>query len=263
MNAGLLSLIESAGVLMGANIGTTITGWIVSILGFKVKLDVISIPLFAIGFPMTFIKRGKIKYWGEFIIGFAILFMGLGFLKANVPVPESEALTFLTSFTNWGILSTVFFVFVGTVITVIVQSSSAAMAITLTMCANGWLPFEVAAAMILGENIGTTITANLAATVGNREAKRAARIHTLFNVSGVIWMIFMMPIFLKALTSGMQNFNAGFDPFNNPTDMPIGLSAFHTAFNIINVILLVGFIPFLVKIAQLCCLLYTSDAADE
>ncbi len=251
VNAGLLSLLESAGVLMGANIGTTITGWIVSVLGFKVKLNVISIPLFALGFPMTFIKRGRVKYWGEFILGFAILFMGLGFLKDSVPDLKGnpEALNFLTSFTNWGILSTVFFVFVGTVITVIVQSSSAAMAITLTMCANGWLPFEVAAAMILGENIGTTITANVAASIGNREAKRAARIHTLFNVTGVIWMIFMMPFFLKGLTQAWQYFQPTFDPFNNPLDMPIGLSSFHTAFNIINVILLIGFIPFLVKAA--------------
>lgn len=267
VNAGLLSLVESAGVLMGANIGTTITGWIVSILGFKVKLNVISIPLFAIGFPMTFMERGKIKYWGEFILGFSILFMGLGFLKDSVPDLKGspEALLFLQNFTNWGILSTIFFVFVGTVITVIVQSSSAAMAITLTMCAQGWLPFEVAAAMILGENIGTTITANIAAMVGNREAKRAARIHTLFNVSGVVWMVLAMPFFLEGLMDFIQSFirffqdnfgwwmsvQSSFDPFNNPGDMTIGLSAFHTAFNIINVILLIGFTPFLVKIAKL------------
>ncbi len=265
VNAGLLSLVESAGVLMGANIGTTITGWIVSILGFKVKLNAISIPLFAIGFPMTFIERGKIRYWGEFILGFAILFMGLGFLKANVPDLKGspEVLDFLANFTDWGILSTVFFVLVGTVITVIVQSSSAAMAITLTMCANGWLPFEVAAAMILGENIGTTITANIAATVGNREAKRAARIHTIFNVSGVIWMIFLMPVFLKSLTSGVQYFSPGFDPFNNPDDMPIGLSSFHTAFNILNVVLLVGFIPWLVKLAQWWVQGTTEDEEDD
>ena len=252
VNAGLLSLVESAGVLMGANIGTTITGWIVSILGFKIKLNVLSIPLFAIGVPMVFSDRGKIKYWGEFLLGFAILFLGLGYLKDSVPdlKGNTEVLDFLQNFTNWGILSTIFFVFVGTVITVIVQSSSAAMAITLTMCAQGWLPFEVAAAMILGENIGTTITANIAAMVGNREAKRAARIHTIFNVSGVIWMIILMPFFLKGLTNVISNIYGSFDPFNNPTDMPIGLSAFHTVFNIINVVLLIGFVPWLVKAAQ-------------
>ncbi len=253
VNAGLLSLVESAGVLMGANIGTTITGWIVSILGFKIKLNVLSIPLFAIGVPMVFSDRGKIKYWGEFLLGFAILFLGLGYLKDSVPdlKGNTEVLDFLQNFTNWGILSTIFFVLVGTVVTVVVQSSSAAMAITLTMCAQGWLPFEVAAAMILGENIGTTITANIAATVGNREAKRAARIHTLFNVSGVVWMIIAMPFFLKGLTGFINNVYGAFDPFNNPEDMPIGLSAFHTAFNIINVLLLIWFVPLLVKLAKM------------
>ncbi len=252
VNAGLLTLIESAGILMGANIGTTITAWIVSILGFKVQLNVISIPLFAIGFPMTFIQKGKIRYWGEFVLGFAILFMGLGFLKDSVPDLKGnpEVLDFLTSFTNWGILSTIFFVFVGTVITVIVQSSSAAMAITLAMCINGWLPFEVAAAMVLGENIGTTITANVAAMVGNREAKRAARIHTIFNLTGVVWMVLLMPFFLEGLTTVLKNISPSFDPYTNPDDMTIGLSTFHTAFNIINVVLLIGFIPYLAKLAQ-------------
>ncbi|MFT6709469.1 MAG: phosphate:Na+ symporter, partial [Flavobacteriales bacterium] len=149
VNAGLLTLMESAGVMLGANIGTTITGWIVSILGFKIKLSVFSIPLFAVGVPMIFIGRGKVKYWGEFILGFAILFLGLQYLKEAVPPlkENTDTLAFLTSFAEYGFLSRVFFVFVGTVVTVVVQSSSAAMAITLTMCAQGWLPFDVAAAM--------------------------------------------------------------------------------------------------------------------
>ena len=252
VNAGLLSLLESAGVMLGANIGTTITGWIVSILGFKVKLSIFSIPLFAIGVPMLFSNKGKLKYWGEFIIGFAILFMGLSELKHSVPdlKGNTEALSWLTSFSEWGFFSRVFFVLVGTIVTIIVQSSSAAMAITLTMCANGWLPFDIAAAMILGENIGTTITAQLAALVGNTNAKRAANIHTFFNLFGVVWMILILPFFLQGLSFFVQNVMHYHNPFTSPEDMPIALSAFHTAFNLINVILLVGFIPFLVKIAS-------------
>lgn len=250
VNAGLLTLLESAGVMLGANIGTTITGWIVSILGFKIKLSAYSIPLFALGVPMMFTDRGKLKYWGEFITGFAILFMGLSFLKDSVPDLKGTPEIFenLKAFTSWGILSRIFFVIVGTIVTVVVQSSSAAMAITLTMCANGWLPFDVAAAMILGENIGTTITAQVAALVGNTNAKRAANIHTLFNVFGVIWMVVVLPWFLVALSNFLQYLGQG-DPFASAEAMPIGLSAFHTAFNIINVVVLVGFIPFLVKIS--------------
>ena len=149
VNAGLLTLVESAGVMMGANIGTTITGWIVSILGFKIKLSAYSIPLFAVGVPMLFSGRNRIKYWGEFVIGFAILFLGLSYLKGAVPDLKGnpEVLEFLANFTNWGIISRILFVAIGTLVTIVVQSSSAAMAITLTMCAQGWLPFEVAAAM--------------------------------------------------------------------------------------------------------------------
>ncbi len=252
VNAGLLTLLESAGVMMGANIGTTVTGWLISILGFKVKLSAYSIPLFALGVPMLFTSRGKLRYWGQFIVGFAILFMGLSELKSAVPDIKGnpEVLDFLKGFAEWGFFSRVFFVLVGTVVTVVVQSSSAAMAITLTMCANGLLPFDVAAAMILGENIGTTITAQFASLVGNTNAKRAANVHTIFNVTGVVWMLLVMPVFLSGLTSFMQNFAGVTDPFTNPTDMPICLSAFHTAFNIINVLLLLAFVPQLVRLAS-------------
>ncbi len=249
VNAGLLSLVESAGVMMGANIGTTITGWLISILGFKVKVSQYSIPLFAIGLPMLFANRGKLKHWGEFIIGFAILFMGLSLLKEAVPPlkENTDALAWLQSFTEWGILSRIFFVFVGTLVTIIVQSSSAAMAITLTMCAQGWLPFDVAAAMILGENIGTTITAELASLVGNTNAKRSARIHSLFNVIGVTWMVILLPYLLPFLGNIVESIT-GQDPYSSE-GMPIGLSAFHTAFNLTNVLLLLAFVPWLVKMS--------------
>jgi len=251
VNAGLLTLLESAGVMMGANIGTTITGWLISFLGFKVKLAHYSIPLFAIGVPMLFMNKGKTRYWGQFIVGFAILFMGLSYLKGAVPDIKSnpEILDFLKGFTEWGFFSRLFFVFVGTVVTIVVQSSSAAMAITLTMCANGLLPFDVAAAMILGENIGTTITAELASLVGNVNAKRSARIHSMFNIIGVTWMVILMPVFLPMLSNFMQSTFGLADPFTDATAMPLALSGFHTAFNLANVLMLLAFVPWLVKVA--------------
>lgn len=251
VNAGLLSLVESAGVMMGANIGTTITGWIVSILGFKIKLAHYSIPLFAIGVPLFLVAKGKTKYWGEFIIGFAILFMGLSALKSAVPDIKGnpEVLDFLKNFTEWGLLSRLFFVGVGALLTVVVQSSSASMAITLTMCAQGWLPLDVAAAMILGENIGTTITAELASLIANTNAKRSARIHSLFNVIGVTWMVLLLPFYLPVLTSFSESIMS--IDTTKAGDIPLVLAAFHTTFNLLNVLLMLAFVPWLVRVATL------------
>ena len=252
VNAGLVSLAQSAGVMMGANVGTTVTGWLISILGFKINLSSYSIPLFAIGLPMLFSNRGKLKYWGEFVIGFAILFLGLEFLKESVPDFQGnyEVFESLKAFAEAGLLSRVFFVIVGALITIIVQSSSAAMAITLTMCAQGWLSFDVATAMILGENIGTTITAEVASLVGNTNAKRSARIHSTFNIIGVCWMVLLLPFILPPFADFLVNTIGIDDPYTSTTDMPIGLSAFHTLFNVANVILLIGFVPWLVKMAE-------------
>ncbi len=252
VNAGLLSLVQSAGVMMGANIGTTITGWLISILGFKVNLSIYSIPLFAIGLPLLFTTRGKLKYWGEFVIGFSILFLGLSYLKSSVPDLKNgtEALSWLSDFSNWGIFSRIFFVLVGALVTIIVQSSSAAMAVTLTMCSQGWIPFEIAAAMILGENIGTTITAELASLVGNTNAKRSARIHSMFNLIGVSWMIFLLPVILPFLSNLVQSWLNIENPFTSAKDMPIALSAFHTFFNLTNVLLLLPFVNILVRLAE-------------
>jgi len=249
VNAGLLTLLESAGVMMGANIGTTITGWLISIL--------------AVGVPMLFMSKGKLRYWGQFIVGFAILFMGLSYLKGSVPDLKGnpEALAWLKSFAEWGFLSRIFFVLAGALVTVVVQSSSAAMAITLTMCAQGWLPFDVAAAMILGENIGTTITAELASLVGNTNAKRSARIHSMFNIIGVTWMVILMPFILPLLANFMQSTFGIADPFTNATDMPLALSGFHTFFNLCNVLLLLAFVPWLVKVATLS--VKDKDGDDE
>ncbi|HAW51675.1 MAG TPA: Na/Pi cotransporter, partial [Flavobacteriales bacterium] len=250
VNAGLLTLLESAGVMMGANIGTTVTAWLISIFGFKVKIAAISLPIIAIGFPMMFSKKSKTKSWGEFMIGFALLFLGLDALKHSVPDLKNnpDVLLFLSSYTDMGILSTVMFIGIGTLITIIVQSSSAAMALTLVMCNNGWIPFETAAAMVLGENIGTTITAELASLVANVHAKRSARIHSMFNIIGVTWMIFLMPYYLRAIDYIL--IHTGMDsPLTNPESIPIALSYFHTAFNSSNVLLLIWFVPYLVNIA--------------
>ena len=247
VNAGLLSLVESIGVIMGANIGTTITAWLISLLGFKVKISSIALPIIAIGFPMMFSSKSNIKAWAEVLIGFALLFMGLDALKGSVPnlKENTEFLSFLSSYANMGILSTLIFIGVGTILTLVVQSSSAAMALTLVMCYEGYIPFELAAAMVLGENIGTTITANLAALVGNVHAKRAARAHFIFNIFGVIWMIFALQFFIRIIDSYMMS-NMDLSPLNSVGEsiaVPIGLSIFHTTFNILNVIFLVWFVP--------------------
>ncbi len=249
VNAGLLSLTESIGVIMGANIGTTITAWLISIVGFKVKIATYAMPIIAIGFPMLFFSRSKVKSWGEVLIGFALLFLGLTFLKDSVPDLKSnpEILSFLSSYTDLGFLSILIFVAIGTLITVVVQSSSAAMALTLVMANNGWIPFDLAAAMVLGENIGTTITANLAAIVGNVHAKRAAAAHLMFNIFGVLWIIILMPYFLSAIDSYMLS-SSGTSPLYNAVDIPIGLSIFHTSFNIINTLILVNFVNFIAKV---------------
>ena len=190
-NAGLLTLVESISVIMGANIGTTITAWLITILGFKVSMSTIALPLVGFGFIFTFLKIEQHKNWGNFIIGFAILFIGLQFLKDAMPDLKSnpEMLSFLSRYTEHGYLSIFLFLFIGTVLTVVIQSSSATMALTLIMTAEGWIPFELAAAMVLGENIGTTITANLAAIIANYQAKRTARAHLVFNLIGVLWAV--------------------------------------------------------------------------
>ena len=237
VNAGLLSLTQSIGVIMGANIGTTITAWLITLLGFKVKMSVIALPLIGVGFPMMFSSKEKMKALAEFIVGFALLFLGLDELKHAVPdiKHNPEVLEFLKHWTTLGFLSTVLFVLIGTILTVVVQSSSAAMALTLVLCANGTIPFEAAAAMVLGENIGTTITANLAAMIGNVHAKRTARAHFIFNIFGVIWMLVAFEGFMYVINKYMISTGAG-SPFLEPDSVPTALSIFHTTFNILNVV---------------------------
>jgi phosphate:Na+ symporter len=185
VNAGLLELAQAIGVIMGANIGTTVTTWIVSLIGFKFKITAIALPVIGIGLPLIFSKVQKRKDFGEVLVGFGLLFLGLMFLKQSVPDIKThpQALSFIQNFTDLPFfLSTIIFVILGTILTIVVQSSSAAMAITVTMAAFGWINFPTAAAIVLGENIGTTITAYLASIGTSVNARRAARAHFLFNI---------------------------------------------------------------------------------
>lgn len=249
VNASLLTLTEAVGVIMGANIGTTVTAWLITILGFKVEMSAVALPLVAAGFLLTISKIEKARQWGYFIVGFAVLFIGLQFLKESVPDIRShpEVLSFLSEYTSKGYLSVFIFMLIGTLLTLIVQSSSATMAITLLMCHEGWLPFDMAAAMVLGENIGTTITANLAAIVGNYHAKRAARAHFIFNVMGVIWILVFFYPFINAVASIVEGAE-GASPFITAAAIPVALSLFHTSFNILNAVVLIGVVGFIVKL---------------
>jgi len=249
VNAALLTLTEAIGVILGAHIGTTITAWIITILGFKVSISAIALPLVGLGVIFTFLKKENLKTWGHFIIGFAILFIGLQFLKDSVPdiKQNPEMLAFLKSFTNMGVWSYLIFLLIGTLLTVIIQSSSATMALTLIMCNEGWLPFDMAAAMVLGENIGTTITANLGAIMANYQAKRAARAHFISNTLGVLWAMILLVPFL-GLINWFVTRNGGLSPFDSPTAIPVALSLFHTSFNIANTLILIGLVPIIARI---------------
>src|SRR6056297_4094841 len=209
VNAGLLTFVESTGVIMGANIGTTITAWMVSIFGFKMKITPIAVAMIGIFFPFMFFGKEKLKNIAETMIGFGILFIGLEFIKDAVPNIQDnpEMFAFLDSFTEFGFASMVIFVIIGTLLTLLTQSSSAATAITLVMLFQGWITFPIAAAMVLGENIGTTVTANIAAIVGNVHAKRAARFHFIFNVFGVVWMLLLLQPFLMGIDQVMSFFS--------------------------------------------------------
>lgn len=251
VNAGLMTLRQSAGVMMGANIGTTITAWIILIIGFKVSVGSYAYMLIAIAFPLLFIKKGKAKAWATAIVGFCILFIGLGELKDAVPSlnNDSAIVQFFLDFKDvW--YGPVMFVLLGALVTVVIQSSSAAMALTLAMVAKGAIPFEVACAMVLGENIGTTITAELASLIANVHAKRSARIHSMFNVVGVTWMLIIFPLFLGLIGSVVEwTSGTAFDPENSEMSAT-GIALFHTLFNLANVMLLIWFVPQLVRLAE-------------
>lgn len=297
VNAGLLTLLQSITVIMGANIGTTVTAWIISLFGFKVSIAAFSLPMIAVAIPFIFSGKSKRKSIGEFILGFAFLFMGLEMLKDSVPDLKSnpEMLSFLSNYTQSGFGSVLIFLLIGTILTIVVQSSSATMAITLVMVSKGWVPYELGAAMVLGENIGTTITANIAAIPANVSAKRAALAHTTFNIFGVIWMLALFYPFLNMITHLVSSYGPG-----NPTQLTeftqkidahslsiitsnsdsltpgqlilqgqllnyqvatsFGLALFHTMFNLINTFVMIWFAK---PIAKIVTFVVKKKATDE
>ncbi len=240
VNAGLLNLTEALGVIMGANIGTTLTAWLIAVLGFKVSMSDIALPLMIVGFLFSMREDKQLQKFGGFIIGFALLFIGLDFMKEAVPDLQSDPAVyqFIQTATGYGAVSFLIFLSIGTVLTMVLQSSSATMAITLVAVSQGWLPFEAACAIVLGENVGTTITANLAAYVANTDARRAALSHMVFNIIGVIWVSIMFVPFLS-LVGWIEQKLPGATGTLDPT---VGLAVFHTMFNILNTTLLIAFI---------------------
>ena len=300
VNAGLLSLAQSIGVIMGANVGTTVTAWIISLFGFKVDISAFAIPLIGLSIPLIFSEKSRRKSIGEFLMGFAFLFMGLDYLKDSVPDLQSnpQILAFLQNYTSMGYTSLLIFLGIGSLLTVIVQSSSATVAITLIMCTKGWIPFDMAAAMILGENIGTTITANIAAIPANASAKRAAIAHLMFNVFGVLWVMALFYPFTQMVSWIVTNYGPG-DPhqmteflanldsrtislitsnaeLSDPklialqkqllslqVSVSYGLSLFHTMFNIANICIMVWFVNFYVYVCSAIIKPKTTDEEEE
>lgn len=260
VNAGLLTLTQSIGVIMGANIGTTVTAWLISALGFKVDIAAFSLPLLAIGIPLLFSGKSSRKSIGEFIFGFSFLFMGLQALKSNAPDlgANPDMLAFVQNYTDMGFFSIILFLLIGAVLTMIVQASAATMAITLVMCANGWIDFHLGVALVLGENIGTTITANLAALTGNTQARRAALAHLVFNVFGVCWVLALFYPF----TNGISWFVTHVMHITDPAvAVSFKLAAFHTAFNISNTFIMIWFVNLIEK--TVCALIKQKDEEEE
>ena len=259
VNAGLLTLGQSIGVIMGANIGTTVTAWIISALGFKIDIAAFALPMLAFAIPLFFSSKSQRKSMGEFIFGFAFLFMGLQSLKVNAPDlgANPDMLAFVQNYTDLGFFSIILFIIIGAVLTMIVQASAATMAITLIMCANGWIDYHLGVALVLGENIGTTITANLAALTGNTQARRAALAHLVFNVFGVMWVLLLFYPFTDSVSWFVEHVMGMTDP---AVAVSFKLAAFHTAFNISNTFIMIWFVHFIEKTV---CSLIKPKMEDE
>lgn len=260
VNAGLLTLAESISVIMGANIGTTVTAWIISVFGFKVNMGEFALPLMVVALPLIFSSKSNRKSIGEFIFGFSFLFMGLSLLKENAPDLKAnpEMLAFVQQYTDMGFMSIILFLFIGTILTMIVQASAATMAITLIMCANGWISLELGAALVLGENIGTTITANLAALTANSQAKRAALAHLVFNIFGVIWVLLIFYPFMELVNWIVDTF---FAPSAEDVSISYKLSAFHSLFNIFNVLIMIWGVKLIEK--TVCAVIRPKEEEEE
>lgn len=298
VNAGLMTLGQSMAVIMGANIGTTFTAWIISIFGFKVNIYAFAIPLIGFATPLLFSKKSNHKSIGEFLIGFSFLFMGLQFIGMNVPDLKSspEIFQFLQDYTTKGFLSVLIFVFAGMLITMVIQSSAATFAIVLIMCSKGWISFDMGCAIVLGSNIGTTITPILASFSGNIAAKKAALGHLLFNLFGTLWTVALFfpfvdlnvwitdalgqgdPRLLMGYANELQASNpalfdqvmAGGGSHGVPEAarlvqlqfaVSFGLSMFHSVFNIVNLTVMIWFTETYVKITNF--LIRTKNKEDE
>ena len=260
VNAGLMTLAQSIGVIMGANVGTTVTAWIISAIGFKMNIALLALPLLALGLPLIFSGKSSRKSWGEFVFGFSFLFMGLSYLQQSAEamnVGEWVANGLAHFGAEGSFLTIIVFVIVGALVTMVVQASAATMAITL-MLFDMHIPgfgFEQAAALAMGQNIGTTITANLAALTANTQARRAAMAHLLFNVFGVVVVLAMFHPFCNA-TSWFVT-----DVMHQENNDLFKLSMFHTAFNVFNVLLLIWFVKAIERIV--CVILPMKESEEE
>ena len=264
VNAGLLTLAQAISVIMGANIGTTLTAWIMS-LGYNVDLTMAVFPAFFVGIILIYSKR--FRYIGDFLFGIAFLFFALVLLSAagnDLDLQHNpDAINFFSSFDTNSRWTIILFLFIGTIITCLVQSSAAVMAITILLCSTGVLPIYLGIALVMGENIGTTATANLAALGANTQARRAALAHLFFNVIGVTWVMCLFYPFVDMVCSvvGYNPADTTISVAQRAAILPIVLAAFHTAFNVTNTSLLIGFIPQLERLV--CFVLPTKEDSDE
>ena len=239
VNAGLINLTQSLGVIMGANIGTTVTGWLVAILGFKVNINLFALPAISVGFFVRFLNKQRLTDWGEVLLGFGLLFFGLTLMKDALGDLKNspDIIRFMGTYRAADLWSTLAVVGAGTAVTMIIQSSSATMALTLTLASQGIIDYPTSAALVLGENIGTTITANLAAIGASTAARQCARAHMVFNVLGVIWMLFVFNPFLRLVDGIVPGNVFTTDTAALGSVLPGHLAAFHTLFNITNTLL--------------------------
>ncbi len=270
VNSGLLTLAGAIAVVMGANIGTTITSWIILLgMGGGAEKFVIPLIIFAIAAPFILMKGDKVKSISEFFVGFGTLLLGLQFLQDTMPdlIQNTAVLGVMHSCSGWGFWSILLFIAVGTILTVLIQASSAVMAITLVMTANGWISFDIAVAIIMGQNIGTTLTANIAASVANTAGKKAARAHFVFNMVGtILTLIVLYPELnlIAYLTELVSRHEASFDYLLLPVALvPLAITIFHTFFNVINTIILSFFIPLFIKVVDWMVPASSEEKEDE
>ena len=248
VNAGLLKVRQAIAVIMGANIGTTIKAVFISWAVLTgLSIEIFAIPIIGIAFPLLFLRTAKAKASAEFLIGAALLFLGLQFLKEHAPVPSEATLAVLAQLGDHRILSVIIFILIGTVLSIVLQSSSASLAFTLVLCENGMIGYGMASALVLGMNLGTTTTANIAAIVTNAWAKRTARAHFLFNLIGVVWATILFFPYLQLIDAYVVRF-VGMSAYTDPSAIKWAITILHISFNVITTLLLVGFIPAIEKI---------------